>query len=155
GNPDANLTIYKAAKDIVSRYDIDGLHWDYGRYPMRDSGYNERAIQRYNEEFGGAHAPSRVSTGATPVGDQPVVQQPAPDDPSFWEWRRRQVTDFLGWVNADLLEIKPRLTISVSVFADLRDSCDYRFADWAAWNREGIVDVVMPMNFTTNSDRVF
>ena len=27
GNPDANLTIYNAAKDVVSHYDIDGPHW--------------------------------------------------------------------------------------------------------------------------------
>jgi len=136
GNPDANLTIYNMARDIVSRYDIDGFHWDYCRYPSRDSGYNETAIRRFNQEFG--------SRG-----------QPLPNDPRFSEWRRRQVTDFLRWVNADLWEIRPDLAISISVFANLHDSCGYRFADWPAWNREGIVDLCVPMDFSPDNPRVF
>jgi uncharacterized lipoprotein YddW (UPF0748 family) len=136
GNPDASLTIYNMAKDIVSRYDIDGFHWDYCRYPNQDSGYNETAIKRFNEEFG-------------------LNGQPLPNDPKFSEWRRRQVTDFLRWVDADLLEIKPNLVISASVFGNITDSCGYRFADWPAWNKEGIVDVCMPMDFSPDNRNIF
>lgn len=136
GNPDANLTIYNLAKDIVTRYDIDGFHWDYCRYPNRDSGYNDTAIQRFNTEFG-------------------LNGQPPPEDPRFCEWRRRQVTDFLRWVNADLLEIKRHLVISVAVFANVRDSYGYRLADWPAWNKEGIVDVCMPMDFSPDNRNIF
>jgi uncharacterized lipoprotein YddW (UPF0748 family) len=136
GNPDANLTVWNMAKDIVSRYDIDGFHWDYCRYPNQDSGYNETAIKRFNEEFG-------------------LNGQPAPNDPRFSEWRRRQVTDFLRCVNADLLEIKPNVVISVSVFANIRDSHGYRLADWPAWNKEGIVDVCMPMDFSPDNRNIF
>jgi uncharacterized lipoprotein YddW (UPF0748 family) len=136
GNPEANQTIYNAAQDVVSHYDIDGLHWDYFRYPNRDSGYNETAIRRYNEEFG-------------------LKGQPAPDDPRFSEWRRRQVADALRWINADLLELKPNLIISAAVFANIHDAQNYRFADWPAWNREGIIDVCMPMNFSPDNKNVF
>jgi len=136
GHPDANLTIYNMAKDIVSRYDIDGFHWDYCRYPNQDSGYNGTAIQRFNHEFG-------------------LTGQPLPSDPRFSDWRRRQVTDFLRWVNADLLEIKPNLVISASVFANISDSVGHRFADWPAWNKEGIVDVCMPMGFSPDNQRIF
>jgi len=136
GNPDANLTIYQVAKDIVSRYDIDGFHWDYCRYPNQDSGYNETALKRFNEEFG-------------------MQGQPAPNDPRFCEWRRRQVTDFLRWVDADLWEIKPNLVISASVFANLHDAFGYRFSDWPEWNKQGIIDVCMPMDFSTNNEHIF
>jgi uncharacterized lipoprotein YddW (UPF0748 family) len=136
GNPDANLTICHMAKDIVSRYDIDGLHWDYCRYPNQDSGYNETAIKRFNEEFG-------------------LKGQPAPNDPKFCEWRRRQVTDFLRRVDADLWEIKPNLLISISVFANLHDSYGYRFADWAEWNKEGIIDACIPMDFSPDNANIF
>jgi uncharacterized lipoprotein YddW (UPF0748 family) len=136
GNPDANLTVYNVAKDIVSRYDIDGLHWDYCRYPNQDSGYNATAIKRFNQEFG--------ATG-----------EPAPNDPRFSEWRRRQVTEFLRWVNADLWEIKPKLVISAAVFANLNDSLGHRFSNWPEWNKQGIVDVCIPMNFSTNHQHLF
>ena len=136
GNPDANQTIYNVAKDIVSRYDIDGFHWDYCRYPVQDSGYNDTAIRRFNQEFG-------------------LTGQPSPKDPKFSEWRRRQVTDFLRWVDADLWEIKPNLVISASVFGNIKDSYDYRFADWPAWTKEGIVDVCMPMEFSPDNKKTF
>ena len=129
GNPNATAWNYKMARDIVTRYDIDGFHWDYIRYPAMDSGYNPTSIARYNAEFG--------TTG-----------QPAADDAQFSAWRRRQVTDFLRWCNADLLEIKPRLVISCAVFGSRTDAFTARFQDWAAWNSEGIVDVCMPMGYT-------
>lgn len=136
GNPEANEAVHRVAVDIVRRYDIDGLHWDYCRYPNRDSGFGQRSIRRYNEEFG-------------------LKGEPEINDPQFCEWRRRQVTDFLRWVNADLLAIKPNLVISVAVFAHYPDAYGYRFQDWAAWNREGIVDICMPMNFSADNQRIF
>ncbi len=132
GNPAAAQWNYNLAKDVVSRYDVDGFHWDYIRYPQQDSGYNPTAIARYNAEFGLSGNPAVSST-------------------QFSTWRRRQVTDFLRWVNADLLEIKPNLVISASVFASRSDAFNARFQDWAAWNNEGLMDICFPMNYTADN----
>ncbi|MFN7141387.1 MAG: family 10 glycosylhydrolase, partial [Limisphaerales bacterium] len=129
GNPEAQIWNDNVAKDIVSRYNIDGFHWDYTRYPTTDSGYNDVAIARYNAEYG-------------------LTGQPEPTDVQFSNWRRRQVTDFLRWANADLLEIKPNLIISAAVFASRSDAFNARFQDWATWNNEGLIDICMPMNYT-------
>src|SRR5207253_9926484 len=43
GHPGTSEHLLTVAKDIVSHYDIDGLHWDYLRYPGQHSGYNEIA----------------------------------------------------------------------------------------------------------------
>ncbi len=136
GHPEASQWLHDVAVDIVKRYDVDGLHWDYLRYPGRDSGYNPAAIRRYNQEFG--------SQG-----------EPGFNDPEFCAWRRRQVTDFLRWTTADLLQIKPRLVISASVFSNYGDSLNYRFADWVNWCKEGILDVTISMDFTTETSGVF
>jgi uncharacterized lipoprotein YddW (UPF0748 family) len=136
GQPEANQWIHDTAADIVSHYDVDGLHWDYCRYPNQNSGYNEVALERYKTETGAGI-------------------DPRPNDPQFSDWRRRQVTDFLRWVNADLLAIKPSLVISIAVFADYKDAYGYRFSDWACWNREGIVDICMPMNFSPAARNLF
>jgi uncharacterized lipoprotein YddW (UPF0748 family) len=132
GHPEAAYWNYRMATNIVSRYDLDGFHWDYIRYPNASSGYNDVAIARFNEEFG--------RTGL-----------PSPGDPQFSEWRRRQVTDFLRWTNADLLAIRPSLQISAAVFASRTDAFSARYQDWAAWNQEGIIDLCMPMNYTANN----
>ena len=136
GNPDANRWVHDVALDIATHYDIDGFHWDYCRYPAQDSGYNEAALHRFKKETGSKADPS-------------------PSDTLFSEWRRRQVTDFLRSVNADLWSLKPSLVISASVFANRKDSTEYRFADWAAWNREGLIDVCIPMDFSSDNPSVY
>jgi uncharacterized lipoprotein YddW (UPF0748 family) len=132
GHPDATLWNYQMATNVVRRYDVDGFHWDYIRYPQQDSGYNPTAIARYNAEFG-------------------LAGQPSPASTQFSDWRRRQVTDFLRWVNADLLAYKPNLVISCAVFGSRTDAYNARFQDWAAWNAEGIIDLCMPMGYTSDN----
>lgn len=136
GHPDAMLWNYNMARDIVSRYNIDGFHWDYIRYPQQDSGYNPTALARYRQEFN-------------------LATKPAPDNAHFSTWRRRQVTDFLRWVNSDLLEIKPELIISAAVFASRTDAFNARFQDWNLWNSEGIIDLCLPMNYSPNNASTF
>ncbi len=136
GHPGATLWNYQMATNVVRRYDVDGFHWDYIRYPTTDSGYNPTAIARYNAEFG-------------------LSGQPAYNNVQFADWRRRQVTDFLRWVNADLLAYKPNLVISCAVFGSRSDAFNARFQDWAAWNSEGIIDICMPMGYTSDNAGIF
>jgi uncharacterized lipoprotein YddW (UPF0748 family) len=136
GHPEVYQHLLNVAKDVTSRYDIDGLHWDYLRYPSQDSGYNETALRRFKEEFG-------------------VKKNPHPADPQFSDWRRRQVSDFVRASSAELLELKPKLVVSASVFSNYKDSRDYRFADWVEWNKEGTIDITMPMDFSPDNEFVF
>ena len=136
GHPDATLWNYVMATNIVRRYDVDGFHWDYIRYPTTDSGYNPTAIARYNAEFG-------------------LTGQPSPSSAQFSGWRRRQVTDFLRWVNADLLAIRSNLVVSCAVFGSRSDAYNARYQDWAGWNSEGIIDICMPMGYTSDNSGVF
>ncbi len=132
GHPDAMRWTARMAKDIVAHYDIDGFHWDYIRYPGSNSGYNETAIARYNEEFG-------------------LTGQPASNDRRFLDWRRMQVGDFLRWVNADLLEIRPDLAISAAVFGSRSQAFSNVLQDWSAWNAQGIIDLAMPMIYRSDN----
>lgn len=132
GHPDAARWNFTMATNIARQYDIDGFHWDYIRYPQQDSGYSETAIARYNAEFGLTGQPSYTSS-------------------QFSTWRRRQVTDFMRWANAELLGIKSNLVVSASVFGSRSDAYTYRFQDWAAWNTEGLLDVCIPMIYSDNN----
>jgi uncharacterized lipoprotein YddW (UPF0748 family) len=129
GHPEATRWNYVMATNIVRRYDVDGFHWDYIRYPQQDSGYNPTAISRFKAEFGRS-------------------ADPLPSDAQFSDWRRRQVTDFLRWTSAELLSIRTNLQISAAVFANRNDAFTARFQDWATWNEEGILDLCIPMNYS-------
>lgn len=136
GHPDAMQWNLNMALDIVRRYDVDGFHWDYIRYPQQDAGYNDVALARYRAEYGNLPKPSTADT-------------------RFSNWRRRQVTDFLRWANSELLAVKPKLIISTAVFANRTDAFANRFQDWATWNSEGLIDLCMPMNYTADNAGIF
>lgn len=132
GVPDALIWIYNVCMDLVTNYDIDGLHLDYIRYPSQDSGYNPIAIARFNEEF------SRTG-------------KPSTSDATFSTWRRRQVTDFVKFVYLNAIAVKPNVKLTVSTFASRSDAYNARFQDWASWMSMGIIDANVPMNYTTGT----
>ena len=122
--------------DILSNYNVDGIHLDYVRYPGSKYGYNEEAVSRFNTRFGRSGSPS-------------------PDDPQWLSWRRSQITALVRSIYSEANAIRPEVKVSAATicWGDLGSSFErtdaYREAlqDWAGWMREGIVDAVVPMNY--------
>ena len=46
---------------------------------------------------------------------------------------------------------KPQVTVSASVFANDQNAYDRRFQDWRRWLAMGILDVVCPMAYSTDT----
>lgn len=118
--------------DLVSNYDLDGLLLDYFRYPVADSGYNQYAIERYNSEFG-------------------LSGQPAPDDAQFQQWRRRQLSDWLRVIYAEVMDVRPGLKLLAAVSQDGDHPFAAHYQDWTAWLAEKNLDGFLPMNYTTDN----
>lgn len=118
--------------DLVSNYDLDGLLLDYFRYPVADSGYNQYAIERYNSEFG-------------------LSGQPAPDDAQFQQWRRRQLSDWLRVIYAEVMDVRPGLKLLAAVSQDGDHAFAAHYQDWTAWLAEKTLDGFLPMNYTTDN----
>jgi hypothetical protein len=132
GNPNANKWNYNVVMDLVTHYNIDGIHFDYIRYPQQNSGYNPTAIARYNAEFG-------------------LTGKPAYTDAQFSTWRRRQITDWLRATYVDIIALKPNIRVTASVFASRSDAYNARFQDWAKWMQDNHMDGLCPMNYTTSN----
>ena len=126
GVPEAMTWNYNICMDLVRHYDIDGLHFDYIRYPGPDSGYNATAIARFNTEYG--------RTG-----------QPSTTDADFSNWRRRQVTDFVKKVYANAVALKPSLVISAATYGSLNSATNSKYQDWGTWMSKGYLDADVPM----------
>jgi uncharacterized lipoprotein YddW (UPF0748 family) len=129
GNPGSNKWNYNVVMDLVTHYNIDGIHFDYIRYPQQNAGYNPTAIARYNAEFG-------------------LSGKPAYTDAQFSTWRRRQVTDWLRATYVDIIAVKPDIRVTASVFASRSDAYGARFQDWAKWMQDNHMDALCPMNYT-------
>ena len=146
GHPAAADYIASMALSIIRNYDVDGINFDFIRYPdfnpaenVPSWGYNPVALARF-----------RALTGRTDI--------PAPTDPEWMAWRREQITSILRRVYIEAYAIKPLLRISADTITYGNISEDdsawtqwrpYRevLQDWRAWMEEGILDLNIPMNY--------
>ena len=127
--------------DVVKNYDIDGIHFDYVRYPNSDFGYAPAAVERFNREIGRTGTPSN-------------------EDPKWKQWRRDQVTAHVRRVYKAVNDTKPGVLVSAATIpwgdcsADFCDTTPFVkvYQDWRAWMEEGILDVNIPMNYKNESN---
>lgn len=134
GHPGALKWNQQVVMDIVRNYNIDGLHFDYIRYPNQNSGFNQVALDRYNQEHS-------------------LSGKPVPSDPLFSEWRRRQVTDWLCSMYLQIIQEKPNMKVSAATFASRLDAYNHRFQDWAHWMKKGFIDANISMNYSRTNER--
>ena len=60
GAPDARAYTVSVIMDIVSRYDVDGIHLDNVRYMGEKAGYGDISVGRFRTQFAKADAPGET-----------------------------------------------------------------------------------------------
>lgn len=137
GHPFYHEWFTRVVLDIVRRYDIDGIHFDYIRYTGERWGYNPVSVARFNRRSG-------------------REGKPDPADPLWKQWRRDQVTAVVRKIYAQATALKPQLKVSAALITwgdgpqntdDWVNRSAYRavFQDWQGWLKEGILDMAIPM----------
>lgn len=134
-------------RDVLERYQVDGLHLDYIRYPSRAFDYSDFALRDFRE-----WAEARVDAprlrdvrreAAGDLGRWPELL------PGPWDaYRREAITRLVRELRAESLRLRPDLTLSAAVFADAASAYRQRFQDWGTWMDEGWLDVLVPMAYT-------
>ena len=131
----------EALKDIVRRYDVDGIHLDYIRYP--DSGTCFSDISRASfERWVGRKVrkwPDDVRDGGSLVKE-------------YRQWRADQISRFVARASREIKSIRPSVQLSAAVYGKYPQCIPSVAQDWVRWLKEGTVDFVCPMNYTTFVD---
>jgi uncharacterized lipoprotein YddW (UPF0748 family) len=146
-NEQARQFIHDVFMEVVRNYDIDGIHFDYVRYPSEYYDYSPAALTGFsgyiNQLF--PDAPIKPNTTVDPLAYVHAY-------PDQWaSWRRDQVTELVRSISVDTKAIKPWVVVSAAVFANAQDAYDSRGQDWKDWLKEGIIDVVIPMAYNNSS----
>ncbi len=135
GNPAVREHVLKVVDEIIRTYDVDGIHFDYIRYPegTAELGYSHDAVSvaRFNDP---ASNPGRLS----------------------WDhWQREQVNQFVFDAYNLLQATKPWVKMSASVIGE------YTGTGWTAyeavlqdprrWMEVGKIDFIVPMVYWERS----
>ncbi|KGN86594.1 glycoside hydrolase family 10 protein [Porphyromonas sp. COT-290 OH860] len=129
GNPAVRTYIAKLAEEVVRGYNVDGIHFDYFRYPEEAERFNDNAsYARYGKGL------------------------------SREDWRRQNLSEQLVEINEVVRKIRPEIQISVAPLGKLRKlptlarphgwtAYESVFQDVEAWANARLVDFVAPMMY--------
>jgi uncharacterized lipoprotein YddW (UPF0748 family) len=128
--------------EAVNNYDIDGIHLDYIRYPDSTCCFCTGCRQRFQQDTGAkiTHWPADVTTGYLK---------------NKWQnWRRKQITSFVADISHAIKATNKNVKLSVAVYGSW-PSCRNTIAqDWISWGKNGYVDFICPMNYSTDDNEV-
>lgn len=137
--------------EIATRYEVDGLHFDYVRYPNPQYDYSRNSIDRFRDEMERTLSDEERETLANEFQNDPLVYA-TKFAPRYAQFQRDQVTELVARISKGVKKIKPHATISAAVFANEEDAARSRFQDWKEWLRRGYLDVVCPMAYTPDTE---
>jgi uncharacterized lipoprotein YddW (UPF0748 family) len=150
-NPEVKENIYSIWMDVTEKYKVDGLHFDYVRYPNPQFDYSRASLDRFRFVVEKTLDLASREFLAREVANDPLIYATTYPD-SFAQFQRDQVSDLVSRIYQGVKKIKPDAVISAAVFANDRDAARSRFQDWKTWLERGWLDVVCPMVYTTDTE---
>ena len=137
----ANQTLeIESMLELARKYDVDGLHFDYIRYPDADGCFCNGCRQRFEEAIGSA-----VSNWPGDVRNNDGIRD------KWLDFRRRQITSVVAAVAEKARRIRTDIKISAAVFRSWPSDRDSIGQDWKLWCDRGYLDFVCPMDYTASS----
>lgn len=152
--PSAREHVKNFVVDLVSRYPVDGVHFDYIRYPLRSMDLSPRMREGFKAVSGGVD-PRELFTAKDRLisqrGQEAVDQLIA----SWRSYRASIITGFLKETRSAIDASRPGTSISAAVKPDIESAFEIFGQDWPRWVREGYVDRVLPMAYSKDRDTVY
>lgn len=118
-HPEVRQRLADIVKDLISKYEVDGIHFDDYFYPD----------------------PSSAGVMVSDAGD---YQQYGAGYTSIEDFRRSNVDKAIKAVHDAIIATRPEIVFAVSPAAGPDYNMNTLFADVTGWCREGWIDIVMP-----------
>jgi len=136
----ANFELERDAMlEIVRQYDVDGVHFDYIRYPNADCDFSDSARAAFETWQGKAveEWPGACYRGGELRGE-------------YNSWRRGNISRLVQAVSEGVHAIRPEAKVSAAVFGGWEGSPGTVAQATVEWIDKGWLDFVCPMNYSTS-----
>ncbi len=128
--PEVQQHLTNIVTELAATPNLDGIHFDYFRFPGADLGYDPKAQQLFFE-----------STHFAPI-----------DTIQLWDqFRRDAVTGWLRQVYTKVKNERPDFVFSSAIIGDYDNGTRIFLQDSHRWLAEGIIDIVFPMTYTADT----
>jgi uncharacterized lipoprotein YddW (UPF0748 family) len=147
--PETKEHIYSIWMDVLEHYDVDGINFDYVRYPAPDYDYSRISLDRFRLWLLPQLKDDERTRFAALESDPLVYADSFPS--RYNDFRRAQITELVERIYWGVKKRNPNVVVSADVFANAKDAYDNRFQDWPTWLRRGFLDVAALMAYSTNT----
>ncbi len=125
--------------ELVRKYDVDGVHFDYMRYPYEPLCYCETCRKKFAEE-------TRLAMDRWPDD----VWKGGKYREIYLDWRRELITSSASEIATAIHGFDPYVCVSLAARSELEHAYHSDAQVWWEWDDEGILDFVCPMNYADN-----
>ena len=144
-HPGVRNHLRRIVDELLSLYDLDGIHLDYIRYSDSDFGYNMSARIGF-EQLHGVDPLRLVNQNGNGYGH--FSQKKRKTLLLAWgDYRRDAVTDLVRSFNELILKKRPDVILSAAVKPNPGDARSRYYQAWDQWLEEGLIDYAVPMNY--------
>ncbi len=139
--------------DVLERYDVDGLNFDYVRYPS--------PVPRLLARLPRPLPPLAPAASLRPAdrarffchaGKRSTGLRRLLPRPEYGDFRRAQITELVERIYFGVKKRNPNVIVSADVFPNAKDAYENRFQDWKLWLERGALDVLCPMAYAVDTD---
>ncbi|MCH9656326.1 MAG: family 10 glycosylhydrolase [Planctomycetes bacterium] len=128
--------------EVVKKYPVDGIHFDYIRYPNDRHCYSDYSRKKFESDTG-----IKVTNWPGDCYNGKLKSQ-------YRDWRAAQITRLVETVQREARKLRPGIKISAAVFREYPECREWVAQDWPLWAKRGYLDFICPMDYTDN-DRQF
>lgn len=134
--------------EIAAKYDVDGIHLDYIRFPNDDFDYSPAAMEQFKTAvLPGLSAAERREAAAREVLDPAAYPNLFPE--RWSDFRRARLTSLVVKIRTAVKTARPGVIVSAAVLPDAQEAFEHRLQDWRGWLDQSLLDVLCPMAYTS------
>jgi Uncharacterized protein conserved in bacteria len=139
--------------DVVSRYNVDGIHFDYVRYPSERFSFSRRDLALFREYLLPTLAPSAIEYADLKAKNNRLAWYYL--FPKEWKrWRQENVSATVRAISEEAHRLKPNLIVSAAVFPGYSVASIDKGQAWHEWLRDDILDAACPMTYSNSTATV-
>ncbi len=130
-NPEVRAYLLDAIDEMVRRYPVDGIHLDFVRWYEKPSAAEKTpaTLARFQKE-------SKIRSQR-----------------ALYDWRSGKISSFVAQSRNVVKRSRPKAWLTTAVLGKYPSCIDSAGQDWESWMDAGLVDYIVPMNYTESNVR--
>ena len=148
-HPKVNLHLYDIVKELINEYPmLAGIHFDYIRHKDNNYGFNDEAISEFQKQH--FFNPKHVIENYTELGLNKVETDSLMN---LWStFNQENITKLLKHIRNFINSTNSKILLSAAVKPNPFEAKNRWSQDWVKWINDGILDFIIPMNYTIDEE---